>query len=295
MILKNMAITNSRGDSITFGRHFRLMDDFLMSGLQANINYSDSTIDGSNYQNTILKNREFDIPFVIVKMMPDSWWIEEKRNELYKIFNPKANPFRIDITTKSDKEYYINANLDGSPSFPLGFENNNKSWQKGLLQFSANDPYIYNKNDVTKFIALWVPAFEFPLEITDGGIEMGYRENSFIENVFNEGQEETGMIIRFTALGTLINPSVTNIKTYETIKVNTEMLAKDMIEVSTYRGKRSVTLIRNGQKTNIFNLLDFSSTFFQLSPGDNLIKYDADTNVNNLEVAVNFTPRLLGV
>ena len=290
-----MKITNNRGDSITFGHHFRIADDFDMSGLNASVNYSESTADGSNYQNTKLENRDFDIPFFIYKTMNDSWWIEERRNEAYKVFNPKCNPFRIDIETKANEEYYINANLESSPLFPQGFESSNLAWQKGLLQLSANDPYFYKKNAQSVDVALWQPAFEFPLEFTAEGIEMGYREQSLIVNVNNDGQEATGMIIRFRALGTLTNPSLINVNTYDELKINTTMVAGDLIEVSTYKGKKTVKLTRNGVTTNIFNNLDLNSKFLQLEIGDNLFRYDADEGIDNLEVSMNFTPRLLGV
>ena len=296
MIIGKLTITNSRGDSIEFGRHFKLLEDFSLSGLSARVNYSEGTTDGSNYQNTILDNREFELPFLIPKSTHESWWIEEQRNLAYKVFNPKANPFRLDIQTKSGEEYYLNANLEGAPSFPTGFQNDNRDWQRGLLQFSANDPYFYEKDAQKVDIALWVAAFEFPLEIPeDTGIEMGYRAQSLIVNVLNEGQESTGMLIRFRALGTLKNPSLINVNTYQSLKINTTMLAGDVIEISTYKRRKSVTLTRNGTETNIFNQLDLSSDFLQLDIGDNLFRYNADEGIDNLEVSMNFTPRLLGV
>ena len=163
------------------------------------------------------------------------------------------------------------------------------------MQFSSNDPYFYTKNEIKVDIALWIGAFEFPLEIPEEGIEMGYRSPSLIVNVLNEGQESTGMMIRFKALGTLSNPSLVNVNTYDSLLINTEMKAGDIIEVSTYKRRKRVTLIRNGERTNIFNLLDLSSTFLQLDLGDNLFRYDAVTGLDNLEVSMTFTPRLLGV
>ncbi|QOK28066.1 phage tail family protein [Cytobacillus oceanisediminis] len=295
MIINNMTITNSRGDSITFGRHFRLVDDFALSGLTATVNYTESTADGSHYQNTVLDNKDFEVPFFIPKEISDPWWIEERRNEAYKVFNPKANPFRIDIETKAGQAYYLNANLEGAPTFPIGFENDNQQWQRGLLQFSANDPFFYAGTEEKVDIALWIGAFEFPLEIPEEGIEMGYRAPSLIVNVLNDGQESTGMLIRFKAIGTLLNPSLVNVNTYETLKLNTTMLPGDVIEVSTYKRRKWVTLTRNGQKTNLFNSLDLSSTFLQLDLGDNLFRYDAQEGLDNLEVSMTFTPRLLGV
>lgn len=290
-----MTITNSRGDSITFGRHFRLEKDFEISGTAATVNYTESTVDGSHYQNTNLENKDFDIPFFINKVVPEPWWIEEKRNEAYKVFNPKASPMRIDIETKAGEQYFINANLEAVPSFPTGFENDNSSWQKGLLQFSANDPFFYKKEAEKVDVALWIGNFEFPLEITEEGIEMGYRSPSLIVNVLNDGQEATGMMIRFKALGTLKNPTLINVNTYETLKINTTMLGGDVIEISTYKRRKSVMLIRNGAQSNIFNLFDINSKFLQLEVGDNLFRYDAEEGIDNLEVSITFAPRLIGV
>lgn len=296
MIIKHLTITNSRGDAISFDRHFRLQDDFELSGTTATVNYTESTTDGSNYQNTVLDNKEFEIPFFIYKSISESWWLEEQRNLAYKVFNPKANPCRLDIQTKAGEEYYIHANLLGAPLFPNGFENANRMWQNGLLQFSANDPYFYSKKEEKIDLAIWVENFSFPLEIPlETGIEMGYRSPSLIVNVINEGQESTGMKISFRASGTLKNPSLVNVNTYEFLKINTIMQPGDVIEISTYMRRKRVTLIRESVETNIFNLLDISSTFLQLDLGDNLFRYDADEGLDNLEVSMNFTPRLLGV
>lgn len=290
-----MKITNSNGDSIEFGRHFRLIDGFDLSNLGATNSYSDSTRDGANYQRTVLNTRDFDISFFIFNSYRDKWWVEERRRELFRVFNPKHNPMRMDFTTKGGGSYYLNANLEGVPSLPQGFENDNSNWQKGLLQFTANDPFIYSSSSTVVDIASWIGAFEFPLEIPAEGIEMGYRSPSLIANVFNDGGSESGMIIRFRALASVTNPSLINVNTYESFKLNIEMDGGDLIEVSTYVGKKTVLLTRNNVKTNIFNTVDLMSVFLQLEPGDNLFRYDADNGLDNLEVSMSFTNRFVGV
>lgn len=295
MIVKELKITNSNGDSIQFGRHFRLKNGFDLSDLGANNSYSDSAGDGAKYQKTSLEIRNFDIDFFIYINGRDKWWIEERRRELFRVFNPKHNPMRLDFRTKGEESYYLTANLEGTPSLPQGFENVNFNWQKGLLQFTANDPFIYASSSTLVDIASWIGAFEFPLEIVEEGIEMGYRAPSLIANVINDGDNETGMIIRFKALASLSNPSLININTYETFKLNVDMVGGDVIEVSTYIGKKSVTLIRNNVRRNIFNTVDLMSIFLQLTPGDNLFRYNADSGVDNLEVSMHFTKRFVGV
>lgn len=296
MIVKELKITNSNGDSIEFGRHFKLIEGFDLSNLSANVSYSDSTRDGATYQRTVLDTRDFDISFFLDKDYNEQWWVEEKRRELYRVCNPKHNPMRLDFTTKANESYYLNANLESTPSLPQGFSNDNRVWQKGLIQFSCDDPYLYQAASKLVDVALWIPSFEFILEIPEGeGIEMGTRSQNLIANVINDGDSDTGMIIRFKALATIQNPKLVNVNTYEELLLNVEMKQGDVIEVSTYVGKKMVTLIRNNVKSNIFNKVDLYSKFLQLSPGDNLFRYDASFGVDNLEVAMIFTNRYVGV
>lgn len=296
MLIRQLKITNASGESIEFGRHFRLYEGFNLSDLKANVNYSDSTSDGANHQRTLLDVRDIDIPFFIKRIVEGPEWIEEKRQEAYRVFNPKKNPMKLEFTTKGDESFYLHANIEGAPSFPSGLDNSNGVWQKGLLQFSCGDPFVYRKEAVVVQIATWIPTFEFALEISEGdGIEMGYRAPSLIANAYNDGHEETGMIIRFKALGTLVNPSLINVNTYEEFKLNMTMEGGDVVEVSTYKRNKYVHLTRNNVTTDIFSKFDIMSEFLQLQTGDNLFRYNADDGIDNLEVSMNFTPKLLGV
>lgn len=295
MIVKELKITNSNGDSISFGRHFRLVNGLDLSNLSANVSYSKSTRNGANYQGTVLDIRDFDLAFYISNNHRAKWWVEEKRQEIFRVFNPELNPMLVEFTTRGGNSYYLNANLEGIPSFPQGFENDNKAWNKGLLQFTCGDTSIYATSSTVVDIASWTGNFEFPLEIPEEGIEMGYRSQSLIANVLNDGQTKTGMTIRFRALASVSTPSLINVNTYEVFKLNTIMVGGDVIEVSTYIGKKTVTLIRNNIRSNIFNAVDLSSTFLQLYPGDNLVRYDAEEGIDNLEVSMSFTSIFMGV
>ncbi|HCG4535568.1 TPA: phage tail family protein [Salmonella enterica subsp. enterica serovar Typhi str. AG3] len=295
MIIKELKITNSSGDSIEFGRHFRLIDGFDLSALSATVNTSPNTGNGARYKNTKLETRDLDSSFFINRDNNDNEWIEAQREELFKVLNPLKNPMRLDFTTKGGKELYLNAELLSAPSLPQGFENDNRAWQKGLLQFTCSDPYIYDAAEIKVDIALWVSNLEFPLEVVEEGIEVGYRSPSLIVNVLNEGSDSSGMTIRFTALSEVVNPKLLNVNTYDELKLNTIMQPGDVIEVSTYRGKRTVKLIRNNVESNAFNTVDLYSKWLQLEVGDNLFRYDADEGLDYLEVSIKYTPKRIGV
>ena len=114
-------------------------------------------------------------------------------------------------------------------------------------------------------IALWVPAFEFELEIPDDGVEFSYRSPSTIVNIPNMGDVETGMLVEFRALGSTSNPSLVNINTQETLSLTVDMVAGDVVRVATGYGQKRAELTRAGVTTNIFNLVDIGSTWMQLS------------------------------
>ncbi|APC79646.1 phage tail family protein [Clostridium botulinum] len=127
---------------------------------------------------------------------------------------------------------------------------------------------------------------------------MGHREPSLIVNVINNGHVKTGMIIEFRARGILKNPSLFNVNTREFIKINKEMVAGERFIINTNCGKKKIIQNLNGIETDILNYLDIvggGDTFLQLDVGDNLFRYNADSNLDNLEVNIYFSSQYLGV
>lgn len=170
----------------------------------------------------------------------------------------------------------------------------------GYLRFfisllSAN-PYWRDQNETRVDVAAWMPLLEFDdLEIPEEGFAVEERSPSLLVNVINAGHVPAGMRVVFRATGTLINPSIQSIATYEQIKLNVTMLSGDEITVTTgYRNKK-VTRRRGGVLSNLFSALDVGSTFIQLAPGDNVLRYAADTNVDALTVSVFHGNAYLGV
>lgn len=212
------------------------------------------------------------------------------RNKINKVFNPKLGEGWL-IYIDDVKEVKSKCIVDGLPVF-MGV---NKTISKCLISLVANNPFWMDITENKEEIALWQGDFEFPLEIQQEGIEMGHREPSLIVNVLNKGDVECGMRVEFKALATVVNPSILNINTQEFIKINKVMTAGEVITVNTGFGNKKVESKLNGVTTNAFNYIDFQSTFLQLDVGDNLFRYDADENVDNLEVSIYYTPQYLGV
>ncbi|WP_341349348.1 phage distal tail protein [Clostridium botulinum] len=127
---------------------------------------------------------------------------------------------------------------------------------------------------------------------------MEHREPSLIVNVLNNGQVRIGMIMEFFVRGTLSNSSLFNVNTREFIKINRGIVAGEKFIINTNVGKKKILQELNGVTTDILNYLDIvggGDTFLQLDIGDNLFRYNADSNLENLEVNIYFSPQYLGV
>ncbi|WP_219670879.1 phage distal tail protein, partial [Clostridioides difficile] len=111
-------------------------------------------------------------------------------------------------------------------------------------------------------VALWVGDFEFTLEISNEGIEMGHRVSNLICNVVNNGDVECGMKIQFKALATVDNPSLFNVNTREYIKINRTLEAGDLLEITTEFANKRIELVKsNYERINVFNWIDLDSEF----------------------------------
>ena len=212
------------------------------------------------------------------------------RRQLIKVFNPKLNG---ELTIERDGTVKkIECVPELAPFFPSNMQNN---YQEFSIQLFSANPYWQDPISAKKEVAIWRESFEFPLEMLEQGIELGYREPSLIVNVINDGDVECGIRIEFKALASVTNPSLFNVNKREFFKINKSMVAGEVITVTTDFQNKKVLSNINGIERNAFNWIDFESTFLQLDVGDNLLRYDAEEGLENLAVTIYYTPQYLGV
>lgn len=126
------------------------------------------------------------------------------------------------------------------------------------------------------------------------GIELGYREESLIIAVRNTGNVPCGATFEFIAQGVVEDPLLIDVVSGKFIKLKRAMQPGEIVTVTTHFANKKVVSSLGGG-TNAFASLDQESDFLQLAVGTNLLRYDAKTNLNNLEVNVYFRPLYLGV
>ena len=160
--------------------------------------------------------------------------------------------------------------------------------------------YLQNKRK-NKIVAASTKAmFHFPLIISEtpdppGGVAFGLRQPSLIVGIFNSGAVAVGMKIIFRAIGSLVNPALIDVNTQEYLKINKSMEAGEEIVVNTIVGEKKIVGTMNGISSNYFKYRDLDSIWLQLAVGDNLFRYNADMNIENLEVYIYFNNKYLEV
>lgn len=239
--------------------------------------------DGESYVGQNLPARTITIEGQILRNA------EANRRKLISLANPKRAG-RL-VYQAGDFVAHIPCRVKMLPAFSRGIFPNFQ------IEFFCPSPYWREGDGTTPNItdvALWLPLLEFPVEIPEEGMELEVRSPSLIVNVINSGDVAAGITAVFRASAATSNPLLINVETQETLSLTIDMLAGDEIRVKTGYGEKGAWLTRGGVTTNIFNTVDANSTWLQVHPGDNLIRYDA-TVTDNLLVSIYHENYRLGV
>ena len=293
-VTEKLTYINERGESITFSPaslyHVNMKDVSGLSDVR-NAIYSISSMgqDGDTFLGNRIESRDIEIVGHIIER--DKVARQSLRRSMNKILNPQFSATLV-YELGSFKRV-IACTIDDAPIFKRV-----KVFEQFTIGLCCLSPFWKEETESREDIAMWTGGLEFPepdgIELFDGW-EIGTRQPSLIVNVYNSGDVKAGMRIEFRALGSLTNPLLLNVATQEYIKVNMELQAGDVLTVSTGYGEKAVKLKRAGETTDAFRYLDVDSSYLQLSVGDNLFRYDADTNEENLEVTIYHNNLYLGV
>lgn len=177
-----------------------------------------------------------------------------------------------------------------SPSFsPV--KNNGKF----SMQFFAPFPFFYSVEEETKVIGRIVPLFSFPANYGNAHT-FGQREKSAYMLLENEGDVNVPYSIVLECTGASTNPTITNLHTFEFLKLNGNLENGDVVTIT--RNKDEVltaTLTRDGQNIDIISWIDEGSTFFELAVGDNMVAINDDEGGVGLLGRISYSPAVVAV
>lgn len=281
--MPKLIVENDRGERMQLTQNPNY-DVTSIEGLDppsANINIAENAnFDGGTEKNSRLNVRNIVITIAIHQP------VEQNRIALYKYFKVKKH-CRLYFSNGSRKVY-----TDGIvETFPV------PQWTKqeiAQISILCPNPYLIDtKQNETSFSVI-ESLFEFPFSIPAEGQEISRMEFNKEETII-AGDIETGMDIRIVATGSASNPVIYNTDTLESLKVNINLAQGDALRINTNRGKKAITLTRNGTTTNVINNLASGSKWLQLEPGVNKLLYSADASPENLIVNIEYSTLYEGV
>lgn len=290
MKIEKLTYINEQGESIVFS-HKSIYHTNEVSGLSGirNAIYAVNSMgqDGDTYLGGRIESRDIEITGSINTRKKEE--MLEYRRRLNRVLNPKFSATLV--YEFGDFKRIIDCKVNAD-TFQRKYV-----FQDFTIQLICHNPFWREEFEDKVDIAAWIGGLEYILEIPEEtGMQMGYREPSLIVNVYNEGDVQSGIRVEFRAIGTVKNPSILNVETQEFIKFNNlAMVAGDILTVSTYYGRKEVTLLRDGVLSDAFRYLDVDSTYIQLEVGDNLFRYDAESNRDGVEVSIYHDNNFLGV
>lgn len=205
--------------------------------------------------------------------------IDNQKRNMRKIFAPFVAGKLI-----FEDGHYTRVYVQDPPSFsPV-----KKDGRFTMLLF-APFPYFYGQNEESVQIGGIVPMFRFPVNYAEPH-SFGELSEGRFSTIYNDSDVKVPYGFQITVNGTSTNPTVTNLLTFEFLKINGTFNAGDVINV--YRDSNNVLVANvtdsNQNVTDIISLIDDDSTLYELAVGDNLISINDDEGGVGMNAKVSF-------
>lgn len=282
---------NELGESITFAHNAVFVPQEIMGLTDVrNTIFSIGSMgqDGDTFIGNKIEARDIDIAGLIRER--DAVKMREQRRLLARVLNPQ-----LAATLTYQFGEFVRVTDCRSINAPSITRPVQSVYTAFSVQLTCLNPFWRDRAESRDDIAAWVGSFEFPLEIPEGGMEFGYRQPSLIVNVYNAGDVKAGIRAVFRALGEVVNPMIVNVNTQDTLRINMRMVDGDELTISTGYGEKWASLNNEGEISDALYYVDVDSVFLQLQPGDNLIRYSAESGLENLDVSIYHNNLYLGV
>lgn len=260
----NLTLTNESGAQLTFGMGgaYTISEIDGLSSPEATINTSEvALMDGQRYDSAKVSMRTLNIAFAI------EYDAEQKRLDVYNVLRIKKP---IHVHYKSDLR---DVTIDGYVS-KLDVDHFAMK-QIATVTIICPSPYFRSAQIVVNELSNVVSAFHFPFAITEAEpIPFSYMQQLSNVTIKNNGTADTGMTIVLYARGTVSNPKIFNYETKDFFGLNFSMQTGDEITINTMSGEKTVTLLRDGVTSNIFNYVMADSTWLQAEGVQSVFAYE---------------------
>ena len=287
VVVERVTFINSRGRSIVLSnqRPFILESVEGKGDVEADVQMQSAPYQhGSGYIDTRLNPRYLTLRVAILGDNPAE--VAKLRQELTSVFNPTLGEGLI-IYENDFVKREITGALESIPKFPTGRGNKLLRMQRALIHIVCPDPDWISTTTHNYKLEDFVGNFRFPFHFP---VRFATRGDG--KTLVNNGDVPTPVKIEFR--GPAYKPMITNMRTGEFIRVNTNIPVGHKLILNTEFGNKRVEIIKpNGDVENAFHYIDTSSTFFELDVGESRISFLAESGTP--EVYVEYKERYLSV
>ena len=295
-MIKSVTVTNYLGESLLLelsnpwevGIAITKIEG--LGPVKASINSTEiSSGDGARFNSARIGTRNIVFTFRLLEAPT----VEDSRQKTYKYFPIKTN---VTLLFETDNRLcQITGYVESNKPNIFSEEEDTQ------ISIICPNPYFISMENGGMNTVIFFgsePTFEFPFSnesLIDPLIIFGNIKLRQEEVVLYDGDSQVGFTIKMHALGEVRQITIYNTKTRESMKIDTDILneitgsgiiAGDEITISTIKGDKHITLLRDGEETNILNTLGKDVDWFQLSKGDNRFAYICEYGAENLEFSI---------
>ena len=294
-MIKSLTVTNPKGESLKLDLMRPGLSGLAVKSIdglgppQASIKTSEiATMDGVLYVGSRLEIRNIVISLIMMEQPS----VEVNRLKTYRYF-PVMKSVEIVVET-DDKTVKINGYVESNEPEIFAEQEETK------ISIICPDPYFYDVNESVVGFSDVLSLFEFEFEnasVSEKLIEMSEIRNDTRSLITYPGDGDTGLLIKIQMYAPVTKIEMYNSFTGGSMKIDASKLpstlgstfrVNDVLEISTKRGDKSVTLVRSGNRSNAITCLTRNAEWFQLTAGDNIFSYAIDDGDNDSNVSITF-------
>lgn len=301
-MIKSVTAVNFKGESIKMDLFHPESSGFIIIKIdgigpgKATVTKNDSKVyDGGTITSARLPSRniKMEIQFLWVNS------IEEVRHKSYKYF-PLKKPITLIFETDTRTVEIEGVVESNEPDIFSSEESTN-------ISIICPDPYFYasgeNARSKTEFSGI-NPLFEIPSDtgysnesLTEALTEISALYVQSERGIMNYGEVDIGVVISIKPLAivkgilTISNVTLGQNMSFDLNKIKTitenDFHLGDELVINTLRGKKSVTLVREGKNYNALSCIDTRTDWIYLTSGENTFTYYLDgEGIEDLQFSV---------
>lgn len=275
---KKFRYVNENGDSIEFdyAGGFLINKPTGIDTLTVKLNEAQGINQvGATIQSKNVQPRPVTVSGVFVGEYQD-----ENKNRLLAVVRPD-----LDGKLYAD-DYYLNVCPTDTPAIEA-----KKHFAAFQFSLKAAYPYWQKDDSASATLSGVAKRFKFPWNISKS-YRFGEVMTAQFINIKNIGQLPIPFIVTFTALAEVVNPKIIDAATNNFLLLKKTMVAGERVIIEITHEQVYVNSSVDGECRGA---LAVTSSFYRLAVGDNVLKPDAESGKENLQVDVDYATEVVGI